>query len=67
MAIPLSCIPRKRTSKSPTTVQLCPKFTLGMPLFKQKKIENMKVVIYFTFLLDTESHRHTTELVKHMQ
>ena len=41
-----------------------------MPLFKQqqqKEIEKMKVVIYSTYLLDAESHRCTTELVKHMQ
>ena len=37
MPIPLSCIPRKRTSKSPTTIQLCPNCPLGIPLFKQNK------------------------------
>ena len=60
MEIPLSFIPRKRTRKSPTTVQLCPKFPLGMPLFKQNKIENVKVVIFSTCLLDAESHSCTT-------
>ena len=37
MPIPLSFIPLKRTKKSPTTVQLCPKCPLGMPLFKENK------------------------------
>ena len=37
MPILLSCIPQKRTIKSPTTVQVCPKFPLGMPLSKQNK------------------------------
>ena len=37
MPIPLSFIPRKRTSKSPTISQLCSKCPLGMSLFKQKK------------------------------
>ena len=62
MPIPLSFIPQKRTRKSPTTLELCPKCPLGMPLFKQnkKKLKNMKVVIYSTCLLDAESHRCTT-------
>ena len=37
MPIPLAFIPRKRTSKSPTTVQLCPKCPLGIPPSKQNK------------------------------
>ena len=37
MPIPLSFIPQKRTRKYPTIVQLCPKFPLGMPEFKQNK------------------------------
>ena len=38
MPIQLSFIPLKRTyNKYPTTVQLCPKYPLGMPMFKQNK------------------------------
>ena len=67
MPIPLSFIPPKRKSKYPTTVQLCPKFPLGIPLFNQTKRNwKMKVVIYSTCLLDAEPHRCTIEIVKHM-
>ena len=42
MPIPLEFIPQKRTTKSPTIVQICPKCSLGMPLFKQNK-RNLKL------------------------